>query len=84
MPGFNRTELLLEGAYGRTYAQPEQALADWNAGKDFRIVHGPYCSVRDLEAIKAEGYTSLHFFGAMGRPFLRVDIAPANPLDAFI
>jgi hypothetical protein len=47
-------ELTLIGAYGR-----EATLADWKAGKDFQIVNGPYCSIRDLKRMKADGYTDV-------------------------
>jgi hypothetical protein len=35
--------LHLIGAYGR-----KATLADWLAGKDFKIQGGPYCSIRDI------------------------------------
>jgi len=47
--------IYLEGAYGRTYDNGWQAEADWLAGKDFKIVDGPYCSIRDAEALKELG-----------------------------
>ena len=35
-------------AYGRDYKSAAAALADWQAGKDFRIaLTGQYCSIRD-------------------------------------
>lgn len=27
-------------------------LDDWNNGKDFKVVDGPYCSIRDLHYIR--------------------------------
>jgi hypothetical protein len=48
--------LLLQGAYGRTYATIEAARKDWEAGKDFKIVGGPYCSIRDMKQM-------LQFYG---------------------
>ena len=39
-------------AYGRTYDTGPQAWEDWEAGKDFRILGGPYCSIRDREALQ--------------------------------
>lgn len=40
-------------AYGREYKTLESMLADWKAGKDFRVgTSGPYCSVRDLDHMK--------------------------------
>lgn len=46
---------LLHGAYGRHYATITKLLEDWNAGKDFKIWNGPYCSIRDLKTMKSEG-----------------------------
>lgn len=34
-------------AYGRVYNTKEEAVKDWMDGKDFKIINGPYCSVRD-------------------------------------
>jgi len=33
--------LYVSGAYGRRYFGPEDAKADWDAGKDFRLYEGP-------------------------------------------
>jgi len=44
--------LILVPAYGRTYQAMEGALEDWEAGKDFRIEGGPYCSIRDIEPLR--------------------------------
>jgi hypothetical protein len=38
----------LEAAYGRSYATAEVAIRAWKEGKDFKIVDGPYTSIRDL------------------------------------
>jgi hypothetical protein len=46
---FNKGILYLTGAYGR-----EATESDWLQGKDFKIVSGPYCSIRDSAAIKAD------------------------------
>ncbi len=48
-------ELLLLPAYNRRYKTAEEVLADWNAGKDFKVRNGPYCSIRDLPVLKAIG-----------------------------
>ena len=48
--------ILIVGAYGRKYLSLDEAKADWEAGKDFRIVRGPYCSIRDTELFKSMGY----------------------------
>jgi hypothetical protein len=44
--------ITLIGAYGRTYAETSKAALDWQAGKDFKIVNGPYCSIRDISHLK--------------------------------
>lgn len=40
--------LNIKGAYGRTYNTWLDAENDWVSGADFKILGGPYCSVRDL------------------------------------
>ena len=44
--------LILTPAYGRTYATVEEATKAWQEGKDFKIINGPYCSIRDLPTTK--------------------------------
>jgi len=41
--------LTLMGAYGRTYTTVNKALEDWQNGKDFQVLDGPYCSIRDMD-----------------------------------
>ena len=38
-------------AYGKQYANKYQAIEAWKSGKDFKIVNGPYCSIRDLDKL---------------------------------
>ena len=47
------TQITLLPAYGRKYESKESALKDWNAGKDFKILGGPYCSIRDIKHLSA-------------------------------
>lgn len=56
MAGFDRSFVYAKGAYGREATQ-----ADWKAGKDFHILHGPYFSIRDCEAMHAEGINDVIF-----------------------
>lgn len=44
----------LTAAYGRSYATAEAALCAWKEGKDFKIMGGPYCSIRDFEKMKSD------------------------------
>lgn len=47
------TPVTLVPAYGKNYASREKALEDWNAGRDFKIQNGPYCSKRDIDKLKS-------------------------------
>ena len=48
--------ITIKGAYGRTYKDWTEAETDWVSGKDFKIVGGPYMSVRDLDRLIKDGY----------------------------
>jgi len=48
-------------AYGRTYSNMKELKADWEKGRDFKILHGPYTSVRDVELIKKD-FQSIYVF----------------------
>ena len=65
-------ELTLIGAYGR-----EATLADWRAGKDFHIYGGPYCSIRDVKRMKADGYTDVTLVRRDGTVVARINIDEA-------
>jgi hypothetical protein len=54
----NSKPLMIMPAYGRQYKTSEQAKSDWNAGKDFKIVNGPYLSIRDTNYLK-DTYSSV-------------------------
>lgn len=42
----------LMAAYGRKYLSKAEVLKAWKEGLDFKIVGGPYCSIRDVDALK--------------------------------
>jgi len=44
--------LMIMPAYGRQYKTSEEAKADWYAGKDFKVVCGPYLSIRNIEHLR--------------------------------
>lgn len=46
--------LILFPAYGRMYDDHASMRKDWEAGKDFRVFAGPYCSIRDIERLKQD------------------------------
>jgi hypothetical protein len=50
--------LVIMPAYGREYKTSQEAKADWDNGKDFKIVGGPYLSIRDINYIK-DTYSSV-------------------------
>ena len=54
----NSKPLMIMPAYGRQYKTSEEAKADWNAGKDFKIINGPYLSIRDVKHLK-DTYSSV-------------------------
>ena len=43
------SQICLVGAYGRRYSAKKDAVRDWEAGLDFQVQGGPYCSIRDLD-----------------------------------
>ena len=46
--------ILKPAIYSKPYPQNiGEVEASWKNGQDFKIVGGPYCSIRDIEAIKA-------------------------------
>jgi len=50
----------LIAAYGRRYPTAEAAICAWKEGKDFQIIGGPYCSIRDLEKMKDENPSGIY------------------------
>lgn len=67
--------LILLPAYGRDYATPEACQSDWEAGKDFLILDGPYCSIRDISVIRATGFKTLYLVNRKGRFMHEADLA---------
>ncbi len=62
------TELRALPAYGRQYDDAASVERDWNAGKDFKIVRGPYFSIHSVAKLLADGYTEVWIFYAVGVP----------------
>ena len=46
--------IVLIPAYGKQYTSKEQALTDWKAGEDFRMVGFGYTSIRDIKELQAQ------------------------------
>ena len=51
------SSLTLHAAYDRIYNNKDALLKDWNAGKDFMMPNGQYCSIRDIESLKRDAST---------------------------
>jgi len=73
--------LILMPAYGRRYESNDEAMADWKAGKDFRIIGGgPYTSIRDAERL-ARMHNNVILHTDVGGTYVIKSIAKRNPLD---
>jgi hypothetical protein len=57
--------MFLLPAYGRKYKTRDQALSDWQVGKDFQIDGGPYCSIRDLDLMRRQ-FQNIYIIYDMG------------------
>lgn len=44
--------VIITPAYDRRYQEANAVVADWEAGKDFKILNGPYLSIRDADAFR--------------------------------
>ena len=53
--------IYLYPAYGRTYTKVKDLREDWIAGKDFKILNGPYTSIRDLHSLESD-YNIIYIF----------------------
>lgn len=62
---FGRQPLIVQGAYGR-----EAKREDWEQGEDFKIVRGPYFSIRDKEQLARE-YSEIVFMSSKGTVLFR-------------
>jgi hypothetical protein len=75
-------KMVLIGAYGRAYRTRTDAARDWAQGKDFMIMNGPYCSIRDLETMRSYGMPiEIHI--SHGEPLVVYDGA-RDPLAGII
>ena len=57
--------LYASGAYGRKYDTLDDVLIDWLDGLDFKVISGPYFSIRDAEVLRNDGYKFLDVNGWM-------------------
>ncbi len=64
-------DLVATPAYGRILGDINMAKNAWDWGQDFKIVDGPYFSIRDLERIKKD-YTGLLIVCPISKVRLRI------------
>ena len=77
--------LILMPAYGRRYETNEAALADWNAGKDFRVVGcGPYTSKRDEMQLAQHHHNVILSTDQGGVYVVKSLPVKRNPLDSML
>ena len=55
--------MILLPAYGRKPETKEQVCLDWHNGLDFKILNGPYCSIRDFEQMQQDFDTISLMYG---------------------
>lgn len=76
--------LILIAAYRKPYETKTEAVQDWMAGKDFRIVGtSTYCSIRDTKAL-AQRHNNLILSAADGGSRISISECKANPLDSML
>jgi hypothetical protein len=68
--------LHIVGAYGR-----EATVKDWSEGKDFKIVGGPYCSIRDLNRMFAYGFRWVVILNRRRETIKVIDLAANNDTE---
>ena len=53
-------------AYGRTYSDTNAMEQAWLNGSDFKVRGGgPYCSIRDVDQLKSDGYQLVRLYPNM-------------------
>jgi len=60
--------IILNPAYGRVYKTKKELMIDWEGGKDFKIIAGPYCSIRDKESM-IEDFRTIELRYGINRQF---------------
>ena len=71
--------LVLIQAYGRALnMDKEKVEKDWKEGKDFKLMHGPYCSIRDVDSIRRDGYDEIVVVGMRNEKLLTVKLGMAK------
>ena len=58
-PGF----IVLVPAYGKTCNTHEEVQEAWDTGRDFRILNGPYCSIRGKTRLQKDFHAAYVRYG---------------------
>jgi hypothetical protein len=66
--------LILLPADGRSYDTRDAVKADWEDGKDFRILDGPLCSLKELPLMRSVGFRHLQFIDNRGKFLLELHV----------
>ncbi len=68
--------LLLLPAYGRKYTDIPSMLADWDAGRDFKIHRGPQTNKYETNLMLAQGIRAIWLQGSYlaAAPTVRIDL----------
>ena len=67
--------MIIKPAYGLNYKTKEACLLAWLGGKDFKLVNGPYCSIRDIEYMKADFDTiEIYWYNATKKKYSTIQI----------
>ena len=66
--------LAIIGAYGRDYSSGFTAEADWDAGRDFKVCGGSYCSKRDLGTFRDAGYRQIAILDKSGMELVFINL----------
>ena len=54
-----KTLYIIQAYHRYSNMDAAKAKKDWDEGKDFGIINGPYCSIRDVELMKKDGFTKV-------------------------
>lgn len=74
-PEPTRVTLKLLPAYGRNYKDSIACMRDWkNEAKDFKVVGGPYCSIRDTLQLTMMA-DDLEFYSLEGKLLMTVRLS---------
>lgn len=75
----NKISLILAAWYPRI-ATIDEALEAWKSGKDFKIVGGSYCSIRDFDLLKTR-FNKIDLLTVLGTVTLYADKRKACILE---